>query len=221
MPSRRARRGAGERPWASPRTSSPRRRHLVRDLANPAGVDRRSAFTNLVGEVGDIASGQAPPAQLGGAAGVLRAPRARAGAGASEPGRTAPSSTTSCPMGLTKKDDAAEAPDAAGSARARARASPRACRVVPVRDRLRALHGCALLRGGLPHGRAAPRSRTDGIARLRTRATASAAACARTPVRKARLSWWRRRPRRCCPPRTTAACNLCAGEKPPRAAVLR
>ena len=36
----------------------PEKENLVRDLANPAGVDRRSAFTNLVGEVGDIASGK-------------------------------------------------------------------------------------------------------------------------------------------------------------------
>ena len=64
-----------------------------------------------------------------------------------------------------EKDDAAEAPDAAGSARARpGHRRARAARAV--RDRLRALHGCALLRGGLPHGRAAPRpGRRD--ARLR------------------------------------------------------
>ena len=36
----------------------PEKENLVRDLANPAGVDQRSAFTNLVGEVGDIASGK-------------------------------------------------------------------------------------------------------------------------------------------------------------------
>lgn len=36
----------------------PEKESLVKDLANPAGVDRRSAFTNLVGDVGDIASGK-------------------------------------------------------------------------------------------------------------------------------------------------------------------
>ena len=36
----------------------PEKENLVRDLANPEGVDRRSAFTNLVSDVGDIASGK-------------------------------------------------------------------------------------------------------------------------------------------------------------------
>ena len=36
----------------------PEKESLVKDLANPVGVDRRSAFTNLVGDVGDIASGK-------------------------------------------------------------------------------------------------------------------------------------------------------------------
>lgn len=36
----------------------PEKENLVKDLANPEGVDRRSAFTNLVGDVGDIASGK-------------------------------------------------------------------------------------------------------------------------------------------------------------------
>ena len=36
----------------------PEKENLVRDLADPSGVDRRSAFSNLVGEVGDIASGK-------------------------------------------------------------------------------------------------------------------------------------------------------------------
>ena len=36
----------------------PEKENLVKDLANPTGVDRRSAFTNLVGDVGDIASGK-------------------------------------------------------------------------------------------------------------------------------------------------------------------
>ena len=36
----------------------PEKENLLRDLADPSGVDRRSAFSNLVGEVGDIASGK-------------------------------------------------------------------------------------------------------------------------------------------------------------------
>ncbi|BAK44415.1 4Fe-4S binding protein [Eggerthella sp. YY7918] len=36
----------------------PEKENLVKDLANPVGVDRRSAFSNLVGDVGDIASGK-------------------------------------------------------------------------------------------------------------------------------------------------------------------
>ncbi|WP_368042436.1 4Fe-4S dicluster domain-containing protein [Gordonibacter massiliensis (ex Traore et al. 2017)] len=36
----------------------PEKENLVKDLANPVGVDRRSAFANLVGDVGDIASGK-------------------------------------------------------------------------------------------------------------------------------------------------------------------
>lgn len=36
----------------------PEKENLVRDLANPTGVDRRSAFTNIVSDVGDIASGK-------------------------------------------------------------------------------------------------------------------------------------------------------------------
>lgn len=36
----------------------PEKENLVKDLANPDGVDRRSAFTNLIGDVGDIASGK-------------------------------------------------------------------------------------------------------------------------------------------------------------------
>lgn len=36
----------------------PEKENLVKDLANPEGVDRRSAFTNLVSDVGDIASGK-------------------------------------------------------------------------------------------------------------------------------------------------------------------
>lgn len=36
----------------------PEKEKLVESLANPTGVDRRSAFTNLVGDVGDIASGK-------------------------------------------------------------------------------------------------------------------------------------------------------------------
>lgn len=36
----------------------PEKENIVRDLANPEGVDRRSAFTNLVADVGDIASGK-------------------------------------------------------------------------------------------------------------------------------------------------------------------
>lgn len=36
----------------------PEKENLLKDLTNPEGVDRRSAFTNLVGDVGDIASGK-------------------------------------------------------------------------------------------------------------------------------------------------------------------
>lgn len=36
----------------------PEKENIVKDLANPDGVDRRSAFTNLVSDVGDIASGK-------------------------------------------------------------------------------------------------------------------------------------------------------------------
>lgn len=36
----------------------PEKENLVRDLADPTGVDRRSAFTNIVSDVGDIASGK-------------------------------------------------------------------------------------------------------------------------------------------------------------------
>lgn len=36
----------------------PEKEKLVESLANPTGVDRRSAFTNLMGDVGDIASGK-------------------------------------------------------------------------------------------------------------------------------------------------------------------
>lgn len=36
----------------------PEKENLLKDLADPAGVDRRSAFTNLVGDVSDIASGK-------------------------------------------------------------------------------------------------------------------------------------------------------------------
>lgn len=36
----------------------PEKEQLIKDLANPTGVDRRSAFTNIVGDVGDIASGK-------------------------------------------------------------------------------------------------------------------------------------------------------------------
>lgn len=36
----------------------PEKENLVKDLANPAGVNRRSALANLVGDVGDIASGK-------------------------------------------------------------------------------------------------------------------------------------------------------------------
>lgn len=36
----------------------PEKENLAKDLADPTGVDRRSAFTNIVGDVGDIASGK-------------------------------------------------------------------------------------------------------------------------------------------------------------------
>lgn len=36
----------------------PEKENLLKDMANPVGVDRRSAFENLVGDVGDIASGK-------------------------------------------------------------------------------------------------------------------------------------------------------------------
>lgn len=36
----------------------PEKENLVKDLASTTGVDRRSAFTGLVGEIGDIASGK-------------------------------------------------------------------------------------------------------------------------------------------------------------------
>lgn len=36
----------------------PEKEDILKDLSNPEGVDRRSAFTNLVGDVGDIASGK-------------------------------------------------------------------------------------------------------------------------------------------------------------------
>ncbi len=36
----------------------PEKENLIKDLANPVGVDRRSAFENLVGDVGDIATGK-------------------------------------------------------------------------------------------------------------------------------------------------------------------
>lgn len=36
----------------------PEKENLVKDLANPEGVDRRGAFENLVGDVADIASGK-------------------------------------------------------------------------------------------------------------------------------------------------------------------
>ncbi|MEG1433953.1 MAG: 4Fe-4S ferredoxin [Gordonibacter sp.] len=36
----------------------PEKESLVKDLTDPTGVDRRSAFTNIVGDVGDIASGK-------------------------------------------------------------------------------------------------------------------------------------------------------------------
>lgn len=36
----------------------PEKENLVKDLADPTGVDRRSAFTNLVGDVSDIATGK-------------------------------------------------------------------------------------------------------------------------------------------------------------------
>lgn len=36
----------------------PEKEQLLRDLANPEGVGRREAFTNLVGDVGDIATGK-------------------------------------------------------------------------------------------------------------------------------------------------------------------
>lgn len=38
--------------------SIPEKENLLKDMANPVGVDRRSAFENLVGDVGDIASGK-------------------------------------------------------------------------------------------------------------------------------------------------------------------
>lgn len=36
----------------------PEKENLFKDLANPVGVDRRSAFANIVGDVGDIATGK-------------------------------------------------------------------------------------------------------------------------------------------------------------------
>ena len=60
----------------------PEKENLVRDLANPEGVDRRSAFTNLVSDVGDIASGKRRLRNCDDAAAVLRAQGARARAGA-------------------------------------------------------------------------------------------------------------------------------------------
>lgn len=36
----------------------PEKENLVKELADPTGVDRRSAFANLMGDVGDIASGK-------------------------------------------------------------------------------------------------------------------------------------------------------------------
>ena len=36
----------------------PEKENLVKDLANPEGVDRRSAFTNLAADVADVASGK-------------------------------------------------------------------------------------------------------------------------------------------------------------------
>ncbi len=36
----------------------PEKENLLKELADPTGVDRRSAFTNLVGDVGDIATGK-------------------------------------------------------------------------------------------------------------------------------------------------------------------
>ncbi|WP_449314485.1 4Fe-4S binding protein [Rubneribacter sp.] len=40
------------------RSEIPEKENLVKDLANPEGVDRRSAFTNLVTDVADVASGK-------------------------------------------------------------------------------------------------------------------------------------------------------------------
>ncbi|MDR0513951.1 MAG: 4Fe-4S binding protein [Coriobacteriaceae bacterium] len=40
------------------RDTIPEKEALLKDLADPEGVDRRGAFTNLIGDVGDIASGK-------------------------------------------------------------------------------------------------------------------------------------------------------------------
>lgn len=40
------------------REDIPERDNLLKDMANPTGVDRRSAFTNLAGDVNDIATGK-------------------------------------------------------------------------------------------------------------------------------------------------------------------
>ena len=65
----------------------PEKEQFIKDLANPVGVDRRSAFTNLVGDVGDIASGKRRLRKLRSAPPVLRTPRARPRPDAPEPGR--------------------------------------------------------------------------------------------------------------------------------------
>ncbi len=158
-------------PWRRPRSGAarkvgfidviPEKENLVRDLANPEGVDRRSAFTNLVGDVGDIASGKRRLRNSD----VLqqfyeRQERARARARLNL-GRRRRSSTTSCPRAA--REDVMQPKrqlllrghrPRPGHRRARARGA--------VRDRLRALHERARLRRRrAPPARGSP-TRNDG-----------------------------------------------------------
>ena len=176
----------------------PEKEQFIKDLANPVGVDRRSAFTNLVGDVGDIASGKRRLRNSE----VLhqfyeRRERARA---LTRLNLGDAPDVDFVPEGQVKKTlmpkrqlllQAIER-DPGIAARVHARAVRRTdCARCDGRARLRGRRA--------PRARGRPDPEPTGRVQPATRATASAAACARTPARtKARSSRWRRRRRRCC-----------------------
>ena len=132
----------------------PEKENLVKDLANPEGVDRRSAFTNLVGDVGDIASGKR---RLRNSEVLQQFYERKERAGAPQPRRRRAVQRFRARR-PHEEDHVAEAPAAAGSHRPQSR-HRRARAGGDLGNRLQPLHEFPRLRRILPHGRALPQPR--------------------------------------------------------------